>query len=709
MISYHFSRKIPFQKAIRQTSAEGYGLALLIVFLTSSILIAASTATLLSPSLSSYVGAAAMDQTTANQLAEEALAAAKEDILTQQAAGTTITTSYRYPSIGSTTISVPTYPGSVTTTAKGNYYVTISYARGFTYLLKAYVTVGSSNVVVSRLMQLSNPPILTVNAFAIYALRQVNPHYTGPAVQVRCTSTSTTTDIGFTASGDFDLASYRSCLGDSSLPLDVATGEKLAYGLRKLSSSYSGYAIKVRRNSDNATQDIGFDANGNLDTVTLKSFVGSNSAYVTTWYDQSGSGKDIIQSTNSSQPRIVNAGVIETKNNQPSVFFDGSNDAMSNTTLGGTLITGSEIRAFIVSSTEAGGSSPDWGEFAVLWKSGDANSWNFPTSMEVLCMGGATDATATNINNGGGWANGYTTGVLYQHTSYHDASNNVRLYRNGTLMDGQSISANLAPTSVVVGTGAAADATTYIRGYISELIFFNASVSNANRATIERNQGHYYNVSGLNDGFVTTWYDQSGNGRNLTQANTSLQPTINQSSPRISVYFDGASQYIDTTSWSLTTDKLTLLSAAQISSENAPSDGRAVSVSKTGDGNDWGNTTSSALLIKLGNQLGNARNGDLKIATSTVYGQNFQSTVLFTGSIRMIREQQNGLATTSTAVSGTGNLVINNLRLGQSPTGTAGHQYWKGNIYEVILFSTNLGTTDYESLESEQQTYYSIN
>ena len=31
---------------------------------------------------------------------------------------------------------------------------------------------------------------------------------------------------------------------------------------------------------------------------------------------------------------------------------------------------------------------------------------------------------------------------------------------------------------------------------------------------------------GSNDGFVTTWYDQSGNARNATQSNSSLQPKI---------------------------------------------------------------------------------------------------------------------------------------------------------------------------------------
>jgi len=42
-----------------------------------------------------------------------------------------------------------------------------------------------------------------------------------------------------------------------------------AYSLRKISNTYSGSAIRVRRSTDNAEQNIGFDASGNLDSVSL--------------------------------------------------------------------------------------------------------------------------------------------------------------------------------------------------------------------------------------------------------------------------------------------------------------------------------------------------------------------------------------------------------------------------------------------------------
>ena len=54
---------------------------------------------------------------------------------------------------------------------------------------------------------------------------------------------------------------YRSILNvqsSESLLLDTYSGASVAYSLRKLSSTYSGSTIRVRRSSDNTEQDIGF-------------------------------------------------------------------------------------------------------------------------------------------------------------------------------------------------------------------------------------------------------------------------------------------------------------------------------------------------------------------------------------------------------------------------------------------------------------------
>ena len=69
---------------------------------------------------------------------------------------------------------------------------------------------------------------------------------------------------------------YRSLIQTASLLLDLYPNAAAAYSLRKLRNGYTGSAIQVRRESDDATQNIAFDLLGELDTSTLLNFVGWN-------------------------------------------------------------------------------------------------------------------------------------------------------------------------------------------------------------------------------------------------------------------------------------------------------------------------------------------------------------------------------------------------------------------------------------------------
>ena len=103
--------------------------------------------------------------------------------------------------------------------------------------------------------------------------------------------------------------------------LDTIPGSMAAYSLRKLKQS-AGFAIQVRRSSDNATRNIGFDANGNLDTTSLKTFVGTGTGYVTTWYDQSDNDNNATQ-YDVTTPLIVENGNVTTIQNHSSIKFTG--------------------------------------------------------------------------------------------------------------------------------------------------------------------------------------------------------------------------------------------------------------------------------------------------------------------------------------------------------------------------------------------------
>lgn len=126
----------------------------------------------------------------------------------------------------------------------------------------------------------------------------------------------------------------------TSIPLlDIYTGAAAAYSLRKLRTAYTGNAITVRRSSDNTSQQIGFDANGNLDTATLLSFVGAGNGFVSTWFDQSGNGRNATQATAANQPQIISGGVLYMLNDKPIVRNPTANSSKTLSTPLSTLQT----------------------------------------------------------------------------------------------------------------------------------------------------------------------------------------------------------------------------------------------------------------------------------------------------------------------------------------------------------------------------------
>jgi hypothetical protein len=110
---------------------------------------------------------------------------------------------------------------------------------------------------------------------------------------------------------------------------NISKSPTVAYSIRKLSKTYHGFCLRIRRGSDNALQDIGFDINGELDTAAMVSFVGSSNGFVSIWYDQSGNQNNLTQVTQIYQPKIINAGSLITSNGKPFIGFYGTPSSMN--------------------------------------------------------------------------------------------------------------------------------------------------------------------------------------------------------------------------------------------------------------------------------------------------------------------------------------------------------------------------------------------
>lgn len=96
------------------------------------------------------------------------------------------------------------------------------------------------------------------------------------------------------------------------LPLDIVSNTTCsgAFALYRVSTSYTGPTINVRRSSDSATSDFYADPYGQFGTAvngtgtTIESWLGTSTGYIATWYDQSGKGNHATQTTAANQPYI---------------------------------------------------------------------------------------------------------------------------------------------------------------------------------------------------------------------------------------------------------------------------------------------------------------------------------------------------------------------------------------------------------------------
>ena len=279
----------------------------------------------------------------------------------------------------------------------------------------------------------------------------------------------------------------------ANLLLDQYSGAAGAYSLRKLRTAYTGSAIRVRRSNDNSEQDIGFTANGDLDTASLKTFVGANSGFVTTWYDQSTNARNATQTTAANQPRVVNAGTVERIAGEPSIFFDGSNDFFAANAISGD-ITG-EDKPFSNYSVVNKTNTNVQGNVVSLGRTTDANpliqvSLNATSQFSYAIR----DNAGTQVIRGASGIS-YSANTNYLFTTITTGTA-VSFYINSINRTPGTNSANVGTLTLNTFTIGALQRNTisnYFSGYISEDVIYNSDNS-SNRTGIETNINSYYGV-----------------------------------------------------------------------------------------------------------------------------------------------------------------------------------------------------------------------
>ena len=233
-------------------------------------------------------------------------------------------------------------------------------------------------------------------------------------------------------------------------------------------------------------------------------------------------------------------------------------------------------------------------------------------------------------------------------------------------------------------------------GNRSQRILFAASTNNTTEWRID----DFQIVQTTSNGFVETWYDQSGNSNDVTQATAGSQPKIVNAGSlvtvggRASFKFDGSSDFLERetyTQGSLSQPN-TFFSVAEL-------DAYADENRKVYDGHV---STARNML-----QLNTAGNGQFAHFAGTVAatGEDADAdrhlfTSLINGASSDLRIDGTSKATGNTASQAMTGIVIgaNNV-----PTSN----FWDGDIQEIIIYNSNQSSTT-TAVETNINSHYSI-
>ena len=261
---------------------------------------------------------------------------------------------------------------------------------------------------------------------------------------------------------------------------DVFGGATAYYSLRKFTEAETLNAIRVRRSSDDTEQDIGFDANGDLDSTALLAFVGTggtDNGFVTTFYDQTGNGNDATNSTESEQPLVVSGGTLLTENSKAAIDFDGD-DLLQKTSASIDIAEGASLFSVLSQYTSGAafsansGASQTTDEF-LLWASSSIQKFRYGRNPSAGV--GVTQISSQQI-----------------FTGIDDGSASLSVFQNSTTTNSGTSTTTISAVDLLT-IGARGASSLIYDGKIQEIILFDSDQS-SNRTGIEGNINDHFSI-----------------------------------------------------------------------------------------------------------------------------------------------------------------------------------------------------------------------
>lgn len=143
-------------------------------------------------------------------------------------------------------------------------------------------------------------------------------------------SLPSTGEISLSQINSVTYRSNTSCLIDK-LSSSARSKCRAAFSTRLLRSNYFGPMVRVRRSTDSAEADFYANEYGHIGTsrygrgTSLTSWLNGGTGFVRVWYDQSGCGAHVTQSTAANQPTIT----IASGTSGTTITYDGSSDFLT--------------------------------------------------------------------------------------------------------------------------------------------------------------------------------------------------------------------------------------------------------------------------------------------------------------------------------------------------------------------------------------------
>lgn len=210
---------------------------------------------------------------------------------------------------------------------------------------------------------------------------------------------------------------------------------------------------------------------------------------------------------------------------------------------------------------------------------------------------------------------------------------------------------------------------------------------------------------GVGDGFVSTWYDQSGNGNDATQATTTAQPKIVSAGALVTggIDFDGADDSLSVVGNPVITANFTgTYSAFSVQDVATSEKGYLYGCASTSNGTSIYAQTTEGLNV-LGYVLSNSNLVQFDyISRST--GENLLSSVYNNGDAGLLVNGGGAMVDQGTYdfAAGTGDFIIGN-RNGAATAGTL----LDGTIKEIIVYNSDQ-SANRVGIETNINDHYSI-